>query len=111
MCLHLEWFFNFKELKGGYVYTTNNTTLITYEICSIQLRNHDESIINLNDVRYVQDLMKNLNFLGTLESKDFEVKAKFGVMKIISDACVVMKGVHKNNNLYHYFSTVNGQFL
>ncbi|MBA0754373.1 hypothetical protein Gogos_020408 [Gossypium gossypioides] len=76
MCPRLEWFFDLKELKGGDVYTVNNTPLTTYGIGSVQLRNHDESIITLHDVRYVPDLIKNLISVGTLESKSFKVKAK-----------------------------------
>ena len=47
-------------------------------------------------------MRKNLISIGTLESKGFKVRPKDGVMKIISGALVVMKGIRKNNNTYHY---------
>ncbi|GJW01836.1 retrovirus-related pol polyprotein from transposon TNT 1-94 [Tanacetum coccineum] len=53
-------------------------------------------------VRYSPKLKKNLIFVGTLESKGFEVRAKDVVMKIISGVLVVMKGIRKINNTYHY---------
>ena len=47
--------------------------------------------------------------MGTLHSKGFKITAESGVMKIFSGALVVMKGIRKNNNTYHYHgSTVIG---
>ncbi|KAE8692332.1 hypothetical protein F3Y22_tig00110840pilonHSYRG00095 [Hibiscus syriacus] len=46
-----EWFFNFKELKGGIVYTANNSPLDTLWISSIRLRNQDGSIRTLTGNR------------------------------------------------------------
>ncbi|KAL0454716.1 UNVERIFIED_CONTAM: hypothetical protein Slati_0810800 [Sesamum latifolium] len=109
MCPHQDWFFVYKELNDGVVYTTIDIPLTTYGIGSIRLKNQDGSIITLTGVRYVPELRKNLISLGTLKSKGFEVTAKDGLMKIIFDTRVVMKGIQKNNNLYHYLgSTVIG---
>ncbi|KAK4424820.1 hypothetical protein Salat_1675600 [Sesamum alatum] len=109
MCPHQDWFFDFKELSGGVVCAANNIPLTTFGIGSVRLNNQDGSIITLIGVRFVPELMKNLIYVGTLESKGFEVRAKDGVMKIISGARVVIKGIWKNNNLYHYSgSTVIG---
>ncbi|KAK4430899.1 hypothetical protein Salat_0851800 [Sesamum alatum] len=55
-------------------------------------------------VRYTGTNEKS-HSVGTLESKGFELRAKDSVMKIISSAHVVMKGIRKNNNLYHYSRT------
>lgn len=100
-----EWFHDFKELEGGVVYTANDFPLTTHGIGSIRLKNHDGSIRTLKDVRYVPSLSKNLISLGTLEEKGFRFQSEDGVMKIISGALVVMKGVRKNNRLYHYQGT------
>ncbi|PWA35109.1 hypothetical protein CTI12_AA612520 [Artemisia annua] len=64
--------------------------------------NEDGTIVTLKGVRYSPKLKKNLISVGTLESKGFEVRAKDGVMTIISGVLVVMKGIHKINNTYHY---------
>ena len=47
--------------------------------------------------------------MGTLDSKGFKITAESGIMKIFFDALMVMKGIRKNNNTYHYQgSTVIG---
>nr|GEW24200.1 retrovirus-related Pol polyprotein from transposon TNT 1-94 [Tanacetum cinerariifolium] len=64
--------------------------------------NEDGTIVTLKGVRYSPKLKKNPISVGTLESKGFEVRAKDGVMKIISSVLIVMKGIRKINNTYHY---------
>ena len=109
MTTNREWFFDFKELKGGIVYRANNFSLNTHGIGSICLRNQDRSIRTLTGVHYVPDLMRNLISVGTIESKGFEVRAKDGVMRIISSALVIMKGIRKRNNVYYFLgSTIIG---
>ncbi|KAE8656194.1 Early-responsive to dehydration stress protein (ERD4) isoform 1 [Hibiscus syriacus] len=104
-----EWFFDFKELKCGIIYTANNSPLDTLGIGSIRLRNQDGSIRTLTGVHYVPDLMRNLISVGTLESKGLEVRAKDGIMRIISGALVIMKGIWKRNNVYYFLgSTIVG---
>ncbi|GJR75321.1 retrovirus-related pol polyprotein from transposon TNT 1-94 [Tanacetum coccineum] len=98
---HREWFSNFEEHEEV-VYTADETPLTTHGIGSIRLQNEDGTIVTLKGVRYSSKLNKNLIFVGTLESKGFEVRAKCGVMKIISGVLVVMKGIRKINNTYHY---------
>ena len=104
-----EWFFDFKELKGGIVYTANNFPLNTRGIGSIHLKNQDGSIRTLTGIHYVPNLKKNLISVGTLEVKVFEVRAKYGIMRIISGALVIMKGIRKRNNMYYFLgSTIIG---
>ncbi|GJT94101.1 BTB/POZ domain-containing protein NPY2 [Tanacetum coccineum] len=64
--------------------------------------NADRITVTLKGVRYSPKLKKNIISVGTLESKGFEVRAKDGVIKIISGVLVVMKGIRKINNTYHY---------
>ena len=109
MCPNRDWFFDFREMGGEVVYTANDNPLMTNGIGSIRLKNQDGSTRVLTDVRYVPSLMKNLISVGALESKGFTVIAKDGVMKIISGALVIMKGIRKSNNLYYYHgSTIIG---
>ncbi|GJS48326.1 retrovirus-related pol polyprotein from transposon TNT 1-94 [Tanacetum coccineum] len=98
---HREWFSNFEEHEEV-VYTADETPLTTHGIGSVRLQNKDETIVTLKGVRYSPKLKKNLISVSTLESKGFEVRAKDGVMKIISGVLVVMKGIRKINNTYHY---------
>ena len=75
---------------------------------SIRLRNHDGSIKVLIDVRYVSKLKNNLISLGALESKGLVVMIRDGVLNVISDSLLVMKGTRRNNLYYYNGSTVIG---
>ena len=55
----------------------------------------------LTDVRYIPKLEKNLISLGTLESKGFTIIMQNGILKVVSGALVMMKGIRRNN-LYLY---------
>ena len=47
--------------------------------------------------------------MGTIESKGFEVRVKDRIMRIISGALVIMKGIRKRNNVYYFLdSTIIG---
>ncbi|XP_019057165.1 PREDICTED: uncharacterized protein LOC109116374, partial [Tarenaya hassleriana] len=108
MCFNKEWFFNFEELDGGVVYMGNNDALQATGIGSIRLRCHDGTTRILTEVRYVPNLKKNLISLGTLESKGYTVTIRDGILKVVSGALVVLKGVRKNNLYYFKGSTVIG---
>ena len=101
MCFKKEWFFNFTELDGGVVHLANNQPCKIAGIGSISLKNHDGSTRVLTDVRYIPKLEKNLISLGTLESKGFTIIMQNGILKVVSRALVVMKGIRRNN-LYLY---------
>ncbi|KAI4331921.1 hypothetical protein L6164_016867 [Bauhinia variegata] len=101
MCSRKEWFFNFEEIDGGAVYLADNQSHKIAGFGSIYLKNHDGSTRALTDVRYIPKFAKNLISLGALESKGFTINMQNGILKVISRALVVMKGVRKNN-LYHY---------
>ena len=101
MCFKKEWFFNFTELDGGVVHLTDNQPCKIAGIGSISLKNHDGSTRVLTDVRYISKLEKNLISLGTLESKGFTIIMHNGILKVVSGALVMMKGIRRNN-LYLY---------
>ena len=101
MCFRKEWFFNFTELDDGVVYLADNQPCKIAGIGSISLKNHDGSTRVLTDVRYIPKLEKNLISLGTLESKGFTIIMQNGILKVVSGALVVMKGIRRNN-LYIY---------
>ncbi|CDP17738.1 unnamed protein product [Coffea canephora] len=103
-----EWFFEFEELDGGFVYMGNDNPCKTVGIGSIKLRNHDGSTRILKDVRYVPNLKRSLISLGLLESKGLEVRMRDGILKVTSGALLMLKGVRKNNLYYYQGSTVVG---
>ena len=82
-------------------YKPDNQPCMIAGIGSISLKNHDASTRVLTDVRYIPKLEKNLISLGTLESKGFTIILQNGILKVVSGALVVMKGIRRNN-LYLY---------
>ena len=81
---------------------------INLAIGSISLKNHDGSTRVLIDVRYISKLEKNLISLGTLESKGFTIILQNGILKVVSGALVVMKGIRRNNLYLYQGSTAVG---
>ncbi|XP_015068799.1 uncharacterized protein LOC107013393 [Solanum pennellii] len=91
MCPNRDWFVDLQERECGFIHTANDNPLTVYGVGSIRLRNHDGLSRTLIDVRYVPYLKKNLISVGGLESKGFKVIEDNGMMRICSDALVVMK--------------------
>ena len=108
MCFRKEWFFNFTELDDGVVYLADNQPCKIAGIGSIGLKNHDGTTRVLTDVRYIPKLEKNLISLGTLESKGFTIILQNGILKVVSGALVVMKGIRRNNLYLYQGSTAVG---
>ena len=108
MCFRKEWFFNFTELDGGGVHLADNQPCKIAGIGSISLKNHDGSTRVLTDVRYIPKLEKNLISLGTLESKGFTIIMQNGILKVVSRALVIMKGIRRNNLYLYQGSTSMG---
>ena len=108
MCFRKEWFFNFTELDDGVVYLADNQPCKIAGIGSINLKNHDGLTRVLTDVRYIPKLEKNLISLGTLESKGFTIIMQNGILKVVSGALVVMKGIRRNNLYLYQGSTAVG---
>ena len=108
MCFRKEWFFNFIELDGGVVYLADNQPCKIAGIGSISLKNHDGSTRVLTDVRYIPKLEMNLISLGILESKGFTIIMQNGILKVVSGALVVMKGIRRNNLYLYQGSTIVG---
>ena len=108
ICFRKEWFFNFTELDGGAVYLADNQPCKIAGIGSISLKNHDGSTRVLTDVRYIPKLEKNLISLGTLDSKGFTIILQNGILKVVSRALVVMRGIRRNNLYLYQGSTAVG---
>lgn len=58
----------------------------------------------LKDVRHIQDLWKNLISIGLLEKNGCKVVMENGILKVVHDSLVIMKGVH-HGNLYPLLGT------
>ncbi|KAK2987526.1 hypothetical protein RJ640_030195 [Escallonia rubra] len=99
MCAHKEWFDCLTPCKDGTVLMGNDAVCKVMGIGTIKIKIFDGIVRTLGDVRYIPDLKKNLISLGTLDSIDWSISIKGGVMKVSKGAVVIMKG-QKTENLY-----------
>ena len=100
MCPIKEWFTDFRNLESSAVVMGNDKPCRTMEIETIRLKIFDEMVIELQNVRFVLDLKKNLISVGILEAKGYKVTIEDGIMKFTHGAIVILQGVRRHN-LYH----------
>ena len=65
-------------------------------ISTVRIKMHDGVKRELQQVRYIPALKRNLILLGILDSKGYEYKAPGGVLKVTRGCLVVMKGLIEN---------------
>ena len=95
------WFNTYQPIHGGKVLMRNNVAYKVVGICTIQIKMHDGIIRTLIDVRHVPELKKILISLGILDSNICTYKTRGGVLRILNDALVVMRG-KEINGLYTF---------
>ncbi|KAK2970683.1 hypothetical protein RJ640_001943 [Escallonia rubra] len=99
MCPNTYWFATYRSINGGKFLMGNDVVCKVVGICSIQIRMHNGTVKTLTDVRHILEMRKNIISLGILDSNGCSYRAAGGVMRIMKDALVVMKGL-KQNSLY-----------
>ena len=92
-------FNSFSDDHSGTVILGNNKTCDIKGIGSIVIKNHEEKLKELQEVRYVPDLKRNLLSIGMFDKRGYSVKINDGDMKICKGSQVVIKG-KLNNGLY-----------
>ena len=68
-------------------------------IGSVKLRLHDGQVRELTDGRYVPDLKRNLISLGTLNQNGCSIRIDGGILRVLRDSMVVMRG-EKRKGVY-----------
>lgn len=86
--------------KFGSVILGNDEICTVEGIGSIKLRVHDGSHKIITEVRYIPQLKRNLISLGILESKGYWFRSRNGVLHVLKDNNVAMKGV-RHQSMYH----------
>ena len=86
----------------------NNNTCKAKGIGTVQLKLHDGTVRDLQDVRYIPDLKKSLISLGALESHGYSITLKDCGLKVFLDNLVVMKGMRRKHLYFLQGSTVTG---
>ena len=67
-CPRKEWFFDFREIKGGNVYLGDNTVCEVIGIENIQFKMHDGVLRIMRDAHSIPTLKRNHISLGQLDS-------------------------------------------
>lgn len=82
MCPRKDWFVKFEKFDGPRVFMGNNNTCKVEGIGKIHLKMNGGVVQELEDVRYVPEMKKNLISVGELDSRGFEMTLKGGVLKV-----------------------------
>ena len=96
MCPFKHQFSEYQEYDGGRVMMGNNAICRVIGIGVIKLKLHDNSILELKQVRHVPDLKRNLISLGMLDQIGCVVKVQQGIMSVVKGPLVLLKGIRKN---------------
>ena len=67
---------------------------------TVRIRMDDGTLRELNEVRYISRMTKNLISIGALEAESLRETLDEGVLKIFSGSLVVLKGIKRNNVYY-----------
>lgn len=87
----------------------NNAICKIIRIGSVNLKQHNRSIMELKYVRFVPDLKGNLISLGILNQIGYSVKIESGEMMIIKGIETIIKGLRKNNLFALYKGVVTSE--
>ncbi|KAH9648891.1 hypothetical protein KPL70_025781 [Citrus sinensis] len=96
MCPFKHHFSEYQEYDGGRVMMGNNAICRVIGIGVIKLKLHDNSILELKQVRHVPDLKRNLISLGMLDKIGCVVKVQQGIISVVKGSLVLLKGIRKN---------------
>ena len=77
----------------------NNSECDVIGVGNVRIRMHDDIVWTLTGVRHVPELKKNLISLSALNSAGCRYSSECGLLKVIRDALVIMKGI-KHSSLY-----------
>lgn len=106
VCPERDWFSNFKNLDTGVALMGNDHLCHILGIGTIRIKIFDGIVRELKDVRYVPALKKNLISVSVLEDEGFRVAIENRVLKVLSGAMIVMKGVRQRRLYYLMGSTI-----
>ncbi|KAJ4724837.1 Retrovirus-related Pol polyprotein from transposon TNT 1-94 [Melia azedarach] len=111
MSLHESSFSSLASTNGGKVLMGNNVACVACEvgIGSIRIKMYDGVCRELQNVRYVPELKRNLISLGMVDRLGCSYKAENGVLKVVKGSLVIIKGIRKNGLYILQGNTVCGE--
>lgn len=108
VCPRREWFSSFEKIDSGVVIMGNDNSCQVEGVCIVWIKMCDGVVREVDDVRYVPQLKKNLMSLRVLESQGHKITMEHGVLNVTKGSLVVMTGVRDRNLYFLQGSTVTG---
>lgn len=96
MCHSKDLFKTFESLDGGKVLLGNNLACKVVGLGTVSVKIFDGVSKDLEQVRYVPDLKRNLISLGMLDQLGCSIKAEHGQIQIMNKGTVIIKGIRMN---------------
>jgi len=91
-----SWFEQFSNQADGLVLLGDNKPCKIEGIGSIRFKFHDGAKRIPIEVRYVPKLKRNLISLGEFDKKGYVFKGEKGILNVVKDSMVVMRGIMEN---------------
>ncbi|KAL9309544.1 putative RNA-directed DNA polymerase [Arabidopsis thaliana] len=88
-------FIDLQEVSSGKVRMTNDSCSEVKGIGKVRFINTDGTSFMLYDVRYMPGMSRNLISMGTLEAKGCVFKGNKGVLEVMKDNTVFMRGTRR----------------
>lgn len=86
----------YQVCNGVKMMKRNNVVYKVVGIGNVRLKIHDESVIELRQVRHVPELKKKLISLGMIDQIGCIVRVQNGILSVIKGSQVLLRGTRKN---------------
>ena len=91
MCPHKHLFSSYQSFDGSKVLMGNNTSFKVTGIASVRLKMSDGIIRELDNVRHILKLKRNLISLSMLDKAECSIRLESSSLKVIKGSLVLMK--------------------
>ena len=109
MTPHREWFSQFRSCQGGIVLLGDDGICKVEGIGTIQIKSKNNTVVTLEDVRYVPQLKRNLLSLNAFDSAGFEGRWGRGSITVNKGILTLLRARLTGTLYFLEGSTVIGQ--
>ena len=97
ICPRREMFASFEKLDGGVMLFNDGRICCVERNGAVRIRLYDGTMRDLNEVKYIPRMTKNLISVGGLKAKGLRGTLGEGILKMSSGSLVVLKGIQRDN--------------
>ncbi|KAH9752684.1 hypothetical protein KPL71_014795 [Citrus sinensis] len=108
MCPHKNLFSSYQPFEGGKVLMGNNASCKVIGIGSVRLKMSDGIIRELDNVRHIPELKRNLISLSMLDKAGCCIRLESSSLKVIKGSLILMKGVMQHGLYILQGSAITG---